>query len=87
MNDTSPEIALKMREMLKKKSPEQRLIMGCNMTATSKYLVSESIKRSNPDISPAELRQELFLKFYGNEFSHLEKERILRHLEKTTNRV
>ena len=87
MNDTSPEMAQKMREMLKEKSPEQRLIMGCNMTATSKYLVSEAIKRSNPGISLAGLRQELFIKFYGNEFSPMEKVRILNHLEKTTKKA
>lgn len=84
MNDTSPEMAKKMREMLRKKSPQQRLIMGCNMIDTSKYLILESLKRSFPNISPEKLRQELFLKFYGNEFSSAEKMRILNHLEKTT---
>lgn len=84
MNDTSPEIAKKMREMLRKKSPQQRLVMGCSMIDTSKYLVLESLKRSIPGISPEKLRQELFLRFYGNEFSAVEKVRILEHLEKTT---
>lgn len=66
MNDTAPEIAAKMREMFQKKTPAQRLMMGCSMYDFSKQLVVSSILRQKPDISLPDLRKELFLRFYGN---------------------
>lgn len=81
MNDTSPEIAEKVREMMQQKSPEERFKMGSSMHQMSRYLVTQAILRECPDISPARLRQELFLKFYGEDFSPIEREKILKYLE------
>lgn len=81
MNDTSPEMQEKMYELISKKTPEERLKMGWSMYETSKYLVTQAILRENPSISEAELRQELFLKFYGNDFSPEESKKILEHLK------
>jgi hypothetical protein len=80
MNDTSPDIEKKVREMMQQKTPEERLKMGGEMHATSKYLVTCAILRENPQISPADLREELFLKFYGNDFDPAQKASILNHL-------
>ncbi len=66
MNDTTPEIAVKMREMFQKKTPAQRLMMGCSMYDFSKQLMVSSILRQKPGISLPALRRELFLRFYGN---------------------
>lgn len=81
MEDTSPEILEKMREMYQKKSPYERLQMGCSMYDLSRYLITCAILRENPNISKACLRRELFLRFYGDDFSPEEKEKIIRHLE------
>ena len=81
MHDTTPEMAEKMREMILKKSPLERLEMGSSMYATSKYLITCGILKENPNISPAELKREIFLKFYGQDFDPEELERILKHLE------
>ena len=81
MNDTSPEMAEKMRQMIQLRSPSERAMMGLSMYTTSKKLVTDAILRDNPDISKAELRKELFLKFYGNDFTREEQQKILFHLD------
>ena len=80
MNDTPPKIAEKMREMIRRKTPEERLRMGCSMFDFSKSLVVNAILRERPNLSPAELRGELFLRFYGNDFAPARREKILAHL-------
>ncbi len=80
MRDTSPKIDEKMREMIRMKTPFERAQMGASMFETSKYLVTQSILRDNPHISQTELRKELFLKFYGNDFTSVQKEKIILHM-------
>lgn len=75
MNDTSPLIEEKVREMIRKKSPNERLRMGCSMRATSKQLIICSILNRNPTISDVELKQEFFLIFYGNDYSETERKK------------
>lgn len=81
MRDTSPEMDQKMREMISKKTPAERVKMGCSMHDMSKILVGLGIRSRNPNISPVEFRKELFLSFYGNDFDAVQKEKILKHLE------
>jgi hypothetical protein len=85
MDDTHPEIARRVREMMHKKTPEERLLMSSSMHETSKILVIQAIKRNNPGISPSALRQELFLKFYGDDVSPKQKQKILKYLAENTN--
>lgn len=80
MNDTSPVMEQKMRELIQKKSPTERIEMGCSMHATSRYLIIHAILRENPSISLQKLRQELFLRFYGEDFDEAQKEKILAYL-------
>ena len=80
MNDTPLEIEEKIRELVRKKTIEERLKMGCSMYDLSKQLVTQSILRSNPRLSPAGLRRELFLKFYGNDFDSKKRLEILERL-------
>ncbi|NGX37322.1 MAG: hypothetical protein K1000chlam2_00476 [Chlamydiae bacterium] len=81
MRDTSPEMEKKMIEMMQKKSPTERVKMGISMYETSRYLVTRAIKEQNPNISETALRQEIFLKFYRNDFDPATREKILKHLE------
>lgn len=85
MRDTPPEITQKMCEMIRKKSPTERLKMGESMYETSKYLVIRAILEDNPQISKADLRKEIFLKFYGNDYDPIQQEKIIKHLQKHTN--
>lgn len=80
MDDTTPEIAEKMHEMIRNKTFLERAEMGCSMYQTSKQLIIRAILEENPSISEISLRQQLFLKFYGNDFNEEEKEKILQYL-------
>lgn len=81
MDDTSPEMMQKMREMCAEKTPEERFKMGCSMYETSKYLVTRFILENHPDISPLDFKKEFFLKFYANDFSVSEREKIFAHFD------
>ncbi|MBI3313238.1 MAG: hypothetical protein HYZ83_03305 [Candidatus Omnitrophica bacterium] len=80
MNDTTPKIAEKMEEMFQQKTPGERLAMGCSMFDLAKELVKSSILQNDPDISPSLMRQELFLRFYGNDFNPAARQKIVHHL-------
>jgi hypothetical protein len=80
MDDTSPDIAQKIHEMMQMKSPTERVKMGFSMYKTSKYLVARSILENTPIYSGIALRQELFLRFYGNDFDEDTKQKILEHI-------
>lgn len=77
MNDTHPEVAAQFRDLMKARSNEQRLLMGCSMFDTAKQIVQSAIYSQHPGITPEEMRKEIFLRFYGLEFSPTETERIL----------
>lgn len=79
MKDTTPE----MEEMYYKKimsfSPQERLMMACDMYTTAKKLVISSLPK---DLTEAEKRVEVFLRFYGNDFSEEEKAKRIEYLKK-----
>ncbi len=86
MRDTSEEMTKKMHEMIQKKSPSERLKMGSSMYETSKYLVTRAIKEKNPTISIPDLRKELFLAFYADDFTPEQQEKIILHLSATADK-
>ena len=77
MNDTHPRIAEKLKEWMAAKRPEERLLMCCSMYDTAKALVIASIRERTPDISPSQLRREVFLRFYGSDFKPETRDKIL----------
>ena len=77
MTDTPPEMEAKMREMMMKKTPAERLHMGCSMFDMAKRLVVSSILQKDPHTSPKSLKKEIFLRFYGNDFDEATKKKIL----------
>ena len=62
MNDTSPEVERKMREMIMARSGEERFIMGALMFDAAREIVLASLPKDLPD---AELRNLLFERIYG----------------------
>jgi len=76
MNDTHPEVAAQFRDLMKATSNEQRLLMGCSMFDTAKQIIQSAIYSQQPEITPEEMRKEIFLRFYGLEFSQAAKEKI-----------
>ena len=77
MIDTAPEIQDKIDDIYKNKCGEEKLLIALNMFETARELVISSLPNN---LSEKELRKALFLRFYGNDFSTNEKERILSNL-------
>ena len=80
MNDTDPIMESRFLEMMMKKSGQERLKMGFSMFDMARRQVIASIKAKNPNADIKEIRREIFLRFYGQDFSPEEREKILRHL-------
>ncbi len=76
MNDTHPEIAVRYRELMMRKSGQQRVVMGCSMYDTAKQIVRSAIYNSRPGITDTEMKKEIFLIFYGQDFSQAEKDKF-----------
>jgi hypothetical protein len=83
MKDTSDAIERRYRDMLLKRSGEERLKMGCSMHATAQGLVRASVLEVDPSASPASLKKVLFLRFYAQDFESATQKKILHALAKT----
>ena len=77
MNDTAPEIQDKIDDIYKNKTGEEKLLIALSMFETARELVISSVPKN---LSERELRKVLFLRFYENDFSREEKEKILSNL-------
>lgn len=77
MNDTSDLIKEKLEANYASISGEEKLLMALSMFETARALVIASLPK---DISESELRKELFLRFYGNDFDEDEKIKIIQRL-------
>ncbi len=77
MNDTNPDVAIRFRNLMMSKSGQERLLMGCSMYDTAKQIVLIAIHNRRPGITDAEIKREIFLRFYGLEFSRADKEKFL----------
>ncbi len=76
MNDTHPDVAIRFRELMMSKTGEQRLLMGCSMYDAAKQIVRSAIYNSRPGITETEMKKEIFLRFYGQEFSQAERDKF-----------
>ncbi len=76
MLDTNPVMEAKTRAMMMEKPREERLVIGCSMFTFARTIVRASILQRNSDISPDDLRKELFLRFYGNDMDIDSRNRI-----------
>lgn len=72
----------KFVNMLMSKTPQERLIMGCNMFDTAKMFAVSSIKNKNPKISPDDLKKEIFLRFYKKDFNKNDREKIINEISR-----
>lgn len=77
MNDTSDLIKEKLEANYASISGEEKLLMALSMFETARELVIASLPK---DISESELRKELFLRFYGNDFDEDQKIKIIQRL-------
>lgn len=83
MNDTDPKATQRIIAMFRRKTPAERLIMGCSMFDFARQFVVSSLGQNRPPHFSGVFRQQLFLRFYGNDFGDREREEILAHLRST----
>ncbi len=76
MNDTSPFIEQKMGEMFAAKTPAERVEMGASMYDTSRMITELRLRREHPEWTSGELRREIFVRYYGDDFSGPQREKI-----------
>ncbi len=77
MKDTGPEMLDMQREFLMAKTDSEKFMMSIDMYETAKAFVKSEILFENPNISFSELRKEIFRRFYKNDFSKYEMEKII----------
>lgn len=77
MSNTSAEVEAQFRKLMLARSPEERLAMACDMFATAKALVQAGIPEEVGLKGPNQVREYLFLRFYGKDFPETEKAKIL----------
>ena len=80
MNDTTQDASRYLSKLMKQKTAQERLMMGFSMFDMAKMMVIESLKTKTPHLSPKELKQKLFLRFYGADFNKETTEKIIRKL-------
>jgi hypothetical protein len=69
MDDTSAETKLILARMISSKTPAQRLRMASNMFDTARKLVEAGLRNENSSLTTAQLRAQLFLRLYKNDFT------------------
>ena len=74
MIDTTTEAEKIQSELFDKMTGEERMKIASNMFDTARKLVLASLDKN---LNDTEKRKTLFLRFYGNDFSVNEKEKIL----------
>jgi hypothetical protein len=79
MSDTTPEMAAEYRRRLMALSPERRVLMAFDMFDTARAFARGGILKDGP-LPESEVRCQLFLRFYGRDFSEDEKVKILAYL-------
>lgn len=77
MNDTSPRIEEMINQVYLKKTGEEKILIALKMFETARDIVISSLPN---DLSDKELKKELFLRFYGDEFDDVIQEKIYRRL-------
>ena len=75
--DTSEEMQKRYHALLMRRSGEERLKMGCSMYDAAKQIVKSSILNESPGLTESELKEKIFLRFYGLDFSQAQKQKII----------
>lgn len=73
-NDTSIDMEKKYDDMIMNKRPEERIRDSLMMLELAKKMIIASINQNQ------NVRQELFLRLYGDDFDEANKKKILEHL-------
>ncbi len=77
MDDTPTKIKQRYNEMLLSKSPLERLRMASRMYDSVRKLVISGIQNEGQQLDTSQLRGQLFMRMYGNDFKAADRERII----------
>ncbi|OGW42235.1 MAG: hypothetical protein A2132_07035 [Nitrospirae bacterium RBG_16_43_11] len=80
MNDTDVKTQNLFNAMIMSKSGQERLAMGFSMFNMARKQVIASIRQDNPYADAMEIKRDIFLRFYGHDFSPEEQKKILKRL-------
>ena len=80
INDTHPKIRQLYNKRLLSKSPLERLRMASGMYDSAKALATSGIINEKEKLDSAQLRRELFLRMYKNDFLDIDIERIMKKI-------
>ena len=69
MIDTHPEIARKIQERISALSGSEKVVMACSMFDFAKELATAQILEADPRACEQEIRRQIFLRFYEEDFS------------------
>jgi hypothetical protein len=67
MNDTSPEMAARLRELFMQRSGEERVRMGSEMFSMARVIMTSSLEAQG--YRGMELRKQIFLRTYAQDFT------------------
>jgi hypothetical protein len=65
-----------MDELLRARTPEERMLMGASMFDTARAMAVAGIRDAHPEYGEGELRRALFLRLYGQDFEPAVRDRI-----------
>ncbi len=80
MRDSSPQVDAAFAARFAARSPIERLRMACAMFDEAKALAAADVRARRLDLSPSELRVQIFDRLYLGDFTAAERERIHRAL-------
>lgn len=78
MNDTSPEMAARWRELFMQRSGAERVSMGGEMFSMARRIMTASLEAQG--YRGLELRKQIFLRTYGTDFTPEVLDKICRAL-------
>ena len=83
MNDTCPAVATKLRDLFMQRSGAERMNMGFEMFSLSRMIVTSSMEAQG--YRGDELRKQIFLRTYGQDFSSETVDKICQGLQQYLN--
>jgi len=78
MLDTTEEILNIQRQIFRNKTSEQRFLIGNELINFGQFLVENSIKQQNSNISEIDLKIEVFKRYYTGTFDSKQLEIIIK---------
>ena len=83
MSDTPTQIQQRYKEMLMSRTPTERLRMVSRMYDSGRKLVISGIQNGRQPLNASQLRGQLFLRMYGNDFSAADIKKIINKIPDT----